>query len=96
MTVYAIAQLRFTDRPAYDRYQQRFMGVFGHFRGTLLAADDRPLVVGGDWDRQKVALMSFPDEAEFRLWSESPQYQDISKDREAGSDSLVLLGKGLV
>jgi uncharacterized protein (DUF1330 family) len=95
MTVYAIAQLRFTDRPAYDRYQQRFMAVFGHFRGRLLAADERPQVVEGDWDREKVVLMSFPDEAEFRRWSESPQYQSISKDREAGSDSVVLLVKGL-
>ena len=95
MTVYAIAQLRFTDRAAYDRYQARFMDVFRQYRGTLLAADERPQVVEGSWDRQKVVLMSFPDEAEFRSWSESPQYQSISKDREAGADSVVLLVKGL-
>lgn len=95
MTVYAIAQLRFTDRAAYDRYQMRFMDVFRQYRGTLLAADERPQVVEGSWDREKVVLMSFPDEAEFRLWSESPQYQGISKDREAGADSVVLLVKGL-
>ena len=95
MTVYAIAQLRFTDRAAYDRYQMRFMDVFSQYRGTLLAADERPQVVEGHWDREKVVLMSFPDEAEFRLWSESPQYQDISRDREAGADSVVLLVKGL-
>jgi uncharacterized protein (DUF1330 family) len=96
VTVYAIAQLRFTDRAAYDRYQMRFMEVFRQYRGTLLAADERPQVVEGRWDREKVVLMSFPDEAEFRLWSESPQYQSISKDREAGADSVVLLVKGLV
>ncbi|MDT7733720.1 MAG: hypothetical protein QOE12_894 [Mycobacterium sp.] len=95
MTVYAIAQLRFTDRAAYDRYQMRFMDVFGQYRGTLLAADERPQVVEGRWDRDKVVLMSFPDEAEFRSWSESPQYQNISKDREAGADSVVLLVNGL-
>ena len=95
MTVYAIAQLRFTDRAAYDRYQVRFMEVFRQYRGTLLAADERPQVVEGCWDREKVVLMSFPDEAEFRSWSESPQYQSISKDREAGADSVVLLVKGL-
>jgi uncharacterized protein (DUF1330 family) len=95
VTVYAIAQLRFTDRAAYDRYQVRFMDVFGQYRGTLLAADERPQVVEGRWDRDKVVLMSFPDEAEFRSWSESPQYQDISKDREAGADSVVLLVNGL-
>ncbi|WP_428341666.1 DUF1330 domain-containing protein [Mycobacterium sp.] len=95
MTVYAIAQLRFTDRAAYDRYQRRFMEVFGQYRGTLLAADERPEIVEGRWNRDKVVLMSFPDESEFRSWSESPQYQNISKDREAGADSVVLLVKGL-
>jgi uncharacterized protein (DUF1330 family) len=95
VTVYAIAQLRFTDRAAYDRYQMRFMDVFGQYRGTLLAADERPQVVEGRWDRDKVVLMSFPDEAEFRCWSESREYQDISKDREAGADSVVLLVRGL-
>jgi uncharacterized protein (DUF1330 family) len=43
---------------------------------------------------EKVVLMSFPDEAKFRSWSESPQYQDISKDREVGADSVVLLVEG--
>jgi uncharacterized protein (DUF1330 family) len=39
--------------------------------------------------------MSFPDEAAFRVWSESPDYQEISQDRREGADSVVLLVKGL-
>jgi uncharacterized protein (DUF1330 family) len=95
VTVYAIAQLRFKDRAAYDRYQARFMDVFLRHPGTLLAADESPQVVEGRWDGEKVVLMSFPDEAAFRGWAQSPEYQDISKDRLAGADSLVLLAKGL-
>lgn len=95
MTVYAIAQLRFTDRAAYDRYQARFMEVFRRHPGTLLAADESPEVIEGRWDREKLVLMSFPDEAAFRGWAQSPEYQDISKDRRAGADTLVLLAKGL-
>ena len=95
MTVYAIAQLKFTDRAAYDRYQARFMEVFRRHPGTLLAGDERPEVIEGEWDREKVVLMSFPDEAAFRGWAQSPEYQDISKDRLAGADTLVLLVKGL-
>ncbi|HEY2504074.1 MAG TPA: DUF1330 domain-containing protein [Mycobacterium sp.] len=99
MTVYAIAQLRFTDRAAYDRYQARFIEVFRRHPGTLLAADESPGVVGGQWDREKVVLMSFPDEAAFNGWAllqlETPEYQDISKDRTAGADTVVLLVKGL-
>jgi uncharacterized protein (DUF1330 family) len=95
VTVYAIAQLRFTDRAVYDRYQARFMDVFRRHRGTLLAADESPQVVEGQWDRDKVVLMSFPDAAAFRLWSESPEYQEISRDRLAGADTVVLLAEGL-
>ena len=95
MTVYAIAQLRFTDRAAYDRYQARFMEVFRRHPGTLLAADESPQVVEGQWDREKVVLMSFPDEAAFHGWAQSPEYQEISKDRRAGADTVVLLVKGL-
>ena len=95
MTVYAIAQLKFTDRDAYNRYQAAFMKVFERYSGTLLAADEAPRVIEGKWDREKVVLMAFPDDAAFREWAESPDYQCISEDRRAGADTVVLLAQGL-
>jgi len=95
MSVYVIAQLSITDRAAYRRYQERFMGVLGRFQGRLLAADESPLVVEGTWDRDKVVLLSFPGEAAYREWAESPDYQEIAKDRKAGSTAVVLLVKGI-
>jgi uncharacterized protein (DUF1330 family) len=95
VTVYAIAQLKFTDRAAYDRYQAGFMEVFRRHPGTLLAADESPQVMEGNWDREKVVLMAFPDEAAFRGFVQSPEYEEIAKDRRAGADTVVLLVKGL-
>jgi uncharacterized protein (DUF1330 family) len=95
MSVYAIAQLKITDRVAYDRYQAKFMGVMKRFRGRVLAADEKPQVIEGDWEREKVVLLSFPDEKAFREWADSPEYQEISKDRKAGSEAVVLLVKGI-
>src|SRR5579884_2102486 len=95
MSVYAIAQLRITDRRAYDRYQARFMDVMKKFEGRLLAADERPQVVEGSWDREKLVLLEFPDEPAFREWAESPEYLEIARDRKAGSDAVVLLVKGI-
>ncbi len=66
MTLYVIAQLRMTDRAAYDRYLARFFDVFRKFNGRLLSADESPSVVEGDWNRDKLVLMSFPDEAAYR------------------------------
>ena len=93
--VYAIAQLTITDRTAYDRYQQQFMGVMKKFKGRLLAADEHAQVVEGRWDREKVVLLEFPDESAFREWAESPEYTEIAKDRKAGSDAVVLLVRGI-
>jgi uncharacterized protein (DUF1330 family) len=95
MSVYAIAQLKITNRATYDRYQAKFMGVMTRFQGRLLAADESPKVLEGKWERDKVVLLSFPDEAAFQRWADSPEYQEISKDRKAGSEAVVLLVKGI-
>lgn len=95
MSVYAIAQLKITDRATYDRYQAKFMGVMKHFQGRVLAADEKPQVIEGEWDRNKVVLLSFPDEKAFREWADSPEYLEIAKDRKAGSDAIVLLVRGV-
>jgi uncharacterized protein (DUF1330 family) len=94
MTVYVIVQLKMTDRAAYDRYQARFFDVFRKFSGRLLSADEYPLVLEGRWDRDKLVLMSFPDEAAFRAWADSPDYLEISRDRKAGAEGIVLLAQG--
>ena len=83
------------DRDSYDRYQSRFMDVFKRFRGRLLAADEHPSVVEGKFKCDKAVLMEFPDEGAFREFSESPEYQEISKDRKAGADAIVLMISGL-
>ena len=94
MTVYVIVQLKMTDRAVYDRYQARFFDVFRKFSGRLLSADEHPVVLEGAWDRDKLVLMSFPDEAAYCAWADSPEYLEISKDRKAGAQAVVLLAKG--
>ncbi len=94
MTVYVIVQLKMTDRAAYDRYQARFFDVFKKFSGRLLSADENPAVLEGAWGSDKVVLMSFPDQAAFSAWANSPDYLEISKDRKAGASAVVLLARG--
>ena len=96
MTVYAIAQLKMTDRAAYDRYQARFFNVFKRFNGRLLVADEQPTLMEGQWERNKVVLMSFPDEAEAMRFSNDAEYIEISKDRKAGANTLALMLQGFV
>jgi len=95
MTAYVVGQLKFTDRAAYERYAARFRGVLKQFGGRLLAADEQPEIIEGRWDRDKIALLSFSDATAFRGFFASAQYQEIAKDRKAGTDTLLLLVHGI-
>ena len=62
MAVYVIAQLKFTCRELYDRYQSRFVGVFRKFRGKLLT-DEHSAVLEGAWPCDKFVIKEFTDDA---------------------------------
>ncbi|MCW3840571.1 DUF1330 domain-containing protein [Micromonospora yasonensis] len=95
MTVFALAQIAIHDRQRYDRYVAAFMPVLIKYRGRLLAADESPQVVEGAWPYQKVILMAFDTREDFEAWSTSPEYREISRDREAATDGVVLLVDGI-
>jgi uncharacterized protein (DUF1330 family) len=95
VTVYAIAQLRIHDRARYDRYVAGFMPVLRKYGGRLLAADEGPEVVEGQWSGDKVVVLAFADREGFTAWADSAEYQEISKDRVAATESIVLLVRGL-
>lgn len=95
MAVFGVAQITITDRMAYDRYSAAFMEVFSRFKGTLLAVDETPEVIEGEWTATRLVLMSFPDAEAFHAWFDSPTYQAIAQHRHAGSTGVVMLAKGL-
>lgn len=95
MSVYVIANLRFTQVEHYRRYQAAFGPVFRRFNARLLAADESPRVIEGEWAVDKVVMIEFPDAAEAERFTSDPEYVAISKDRKAGSDAVVLQVNGL-
>lgn len=95
MTVFALAQITIHDRARYDRYVAAFLPVLARYRGRLLAADESPEVVEGNWSHQKVILMAFDSRDDFERWSTSAEYREISWDREAATEGVVLLVDGV-
>lgn len=94
VTVYAIAQLSIHDRVRYEKYVAAFMPVLVKYGGRLLAADEQPDVIEGEWSGHKVIVLAFPDRDTFTAWATSAEYQEISKDRIAATDGVVLLVRG--
>jgi uncharacterized protein (DUF1330 family) len=95
MTTYVLAQLTIHDRARYDRYAARFMGVLSRFEGRLLAADESPTVMEGDWPHQKIVLIEFKDRDEALRWASSPEYREIAVDREGSTTATILTVTGL-
>ena len=96
MTVYVVAQFRYTDKAKYDQYVEKFPEIFAKYNGTLLINNENPTVLEGDWPMSKLVMMSFPSEQDFRDWAMSPEYLEIAKDRRAGSEGVVLLSEAFV
>ena len=94
MGCYVLAQLAFTDPAPYRRYQGRFAEVMQGFKGRLLVADEGPRVLEGVWQKDKVVLIWFPDEASFVEWETSEAYRSIAVDRIAGAETTSLLLRG--
>ncbi len=95
MSVYVIAELWIHDPARYRRYVERFMDVFKKYKGSVLAADASPVVFEGSWDGNRIVVLSFPDEASFRDWAESPEYQEIAEDRKAAARTVIVMVRGL-
>lgn len=93
--VYTLVQLRIHDRERYLRYVRRFGAVLARHEGTLLAADEAPRLLEGAWDRDKVVLLRFESEQGYEAWANSSEYQEISGDRVASTDAVVLLVHGV-
>ena len=67
--------------------------VFKKFNGNLLGGRN-PAILEVACDRDKLVLMSFPDEPALQAWANSPEYLEVSEDRKAGAQGVVLLAKG--
>ena len=57
----------------------------------LVAVDDDPIVIEGDWHGSRVVILEFEDEAAFHAWYDSPEYQSALQIRLAASDSRSAL-----
>jgi uncharacterized protein (DUF1330 family) len=95
VTVYAIAQLRIHDPVRFGSYVAGFMPVLRKYGGQLLATDNRPDAIEGQWEGDRIVILAFQDRDAFTTWLESADYQEIVKHRLAAADTTFLLVQGV-
>ena len=95
MPVYIVAEISITDRAEYARYEAGFLAIWQKYRGELLAVDEQPTVLEGEWGHTRTVLLRFPDAAEAERWYRSPEYQALAQHRWRASRANVALLSGL-
>ena len=94
MSCYFLALIDIHDPEGYERYLEGFDRVFEKYRGRVLAVEDSPLILEGEWPAQRTVLIEFPDEKELRRWYDSEEYQLVARHRRAASFCRVALIRG--
>lgn len=95
MMVYLIAQVNIHDPARYAQYGNGFMDIFSQYKGRILAVEESPQVLEGDWDYTRTVLLEFPSEEEANAWYHSDAYQELAAHRIAASDANITLINGL-
>ncbi|HRC61975.1 MAG: DUF1330 domain-containing protein [Dehalococcoidia bacterium] len=93
MSVYFVIQEEIHDPEALVEYREKARN--SPHGGKLLAMDDAPIVLEGNWHGGRALIIEFDDEAAFRAWYESPAYQEALKIRLAATDSRSALLHGM-
>lgn len=95
MSAYIVAEITITDRERYREYEAGFMDVFGAFDGKMLAVDEAPEVLEGDWPATRTVLIEFPSAEAAHAWYDSEAYRTLAKHRFSASTGNIALIKGL-
>ena len=93
MSCYIIAQIKIHDRGEYDKYENGFDEVFTKFKGIIVAVDEDPVILEGEWPFTRTVLIRFPNEEEAKRWYESSEYQELAKHRHRASTGNIVMVK---
>jgi uncharacterized protein (DUF1330 family) len=95
MGVYLLAEIEIADREAYEQYQERTRGVLPKFGGEVLATEEAPVVLEGEWPATRTVLVRFADEEHALQWFHSDEYRAAVVHRRRGAKANLVLLKGL-
>ncbi len=94
MSCYFVANISIRDREEYGKYEEGFDEIFARYTGNVVAVDDSPATLEGQWPYTRTVLIRFPDEQEARRWYESEEYQELAKHRWSAARADVALVHG--
>lgn len=90
MSCYFVAQIAIHDKDEYQKYLNGFDSVFERYQGKVIAVEETPTILEGDWTFSRMVIIKFPNEDEAGRWYHSPEYQSLLQHRLKASRGTAL------
>jgi uncharacterized protein (DUF1330 family) len=94
VSCYFVARITIHDPAGYGAYLDGFDQVFAQHDGEVVAVDESPRPLEGEWSADRLVLIRFPDEAAARRWYDSPEYQKLIRVRQRAAEAEIVLATG--
>jgi uncharacterized protein (DUF1330 family) len=95
MPVYFVAQVQINDADTYAKYVEAAGPSFVAGSAKPIAVDDNVEPIEGEWHGGKTVILQFEDEATFRAWYDSDEYQAAKAIRLPAVELNAVLVHGL-
>ena len=94
MSVYVIASLTVKDAVRFQDYKRMLLPTMDKY-GARLVARGGPIVLEGEWPRERLIIAEFPTMEQAREWWGSPEYAEAKALRQATADSELVIVQGV-
>jgi uncharacterized protein (DUF1330 family) len=101
MAVYMVAEVKKYDKHKYNEYIAGLTRIIEKYRGRFLVRGGRmtPLFRGREVERRhldKILILEFPTEADFKRCFTSPEYQALTPLRDNAAEIRAALLEGFI
>ena len=95
MTAYMIVNVDMQDPAAYEEYKSKAPAIVRKHGGEYLARGGKFVVLEGDWEPSRIAMLRFPDIASAQALYDDPEYQPLKALRQRVSKMDIVVVEGL-
>lgn len=95
MAAYLIANIDVQDPVAYEEYKARVPAIVRKYGGEYLARGGRFIVLEGDWQPTRMAVIRLPDLAAAQALYDDPEYQPLKALRQRVSKTQFVVVEGV-
>ncbi len=89
-----VALIDIHDQARYREYLDGFDEVFERYDGEVIAVEDHPEILEGEWPAGRTVLIRFTSEQALRHWYESEDYQRLARHRHAAATANIAVISG--